>query len=248
MPTSNHTTYCIYRIVCFATGRVYIGQTNNYAQRYRDHINKLKKGKHVNKQLQRAVNKYGLERFYFEIIEEGLSFEKSNEREIFWIKHYDSFANGFNATSGGRSSPTRSVQCVWNGIEYGSIADAARATGINLYVITWRISQGFTRDEDVKPYMKKCEWNGCQYQSITEAANAIGVTENAMKHRVKSGFKSDADMKGKGGGAKVKCEWNGISYSSFSAAAKANGVSSFVMRWRIKKGYRCDSDIAIACK
>jgi hypothetical protein len=44
------------------------------------------------------MNKYGVENFSIETIEET---DKPEEREIYWIEYFGSFKNGYNATVGG---------------------------------------------------------------------------------------------------------------------------------------------------
>ena len=46
------------------------------------------------------MNKYGIENFSIETIEECLP-EESSEKEKYWIEYYSSFKNGYNATTGG---------------------------------------------------------------------------------------------------------------------------------------------------
>lgn len=46
------------------------------------------------------MNKYGIEHFYIEEIEE-CDDSIVNEREQYWIKYYHSYLNGYNATLGG---------------------------------------------------------------------------------------------------------------------------------------------------
>lgn len=89
----------IYKITNDVTNKVYIGKTTSAIEkRYKEHI---KQSKYNNKyHLYRAMNKYGLEHFHIEEIEECLS-DKLSEREKYWIKYYDSFKNGYNMTMGG---------------------------------------------------------------------------------------------------------------------------------------------------
>lgn len=50
----------------------------------------------------KAISKYGWEQFSHEILEDGIStLEEAQEREKFWIKHFDTFKNGYNSTEGG---------------------------------------------------------------------------------------------------------------------------------------------------
>jgi len=46
------------------------------------------------------MNKYGCDCFFVDILEE-VPIEVLSEREQFWIKYYDSYHNGYNATFGG---------------------------------------------------------------------------------------------------------------------------------------------------
>ena len=74
-------------------------------KRKNKHFTLLRHNKHNNKHLQSAWNKYSEKNFVFEIIESFESYDPDiiNEREIFWIKYYNSFNKdfGYNNTSGG---------------------------------------------------------------------------------------------------------------------------------------------------
>lgn len=48
-----------------------------------------------------AIYKYGLENFSIDIIEECPP-EILNEKEKYWIKYYNSYKKGYNATEGGQ--------------------------------------------------------------------------------------------------------------------------------------------------
>lgn len=96
----------IYIITNEVNSKCYIGKSEiSIEGRWKDHINKLKSNKHINRnskpdKLQKAWNKYGEDNFTFDILEECLP-EECNEREIYWIAYYDSFKNGYNQTLGG---------------------------------------------------------------------------------------------------------------------------------------------------
>lgn len=91
--------YCITNLI---NSKRYIGQTNfSIEERFKEHIADSKKDRCKNRPLYSAFNKYGIENFIIEQIEEVDS-EKLNEKEIFWIKEYHSYGSfGYNATSGG---------------------------------------------------------------------------------------------------------------------------------------------------
>ncbi len=52
--------------------------------------------------LYRAIEKYGIEHFHIEQIEET---NNPEEQEKYWIEYYGSFKNGYNATTGGDGRP-----------------------------------------------------------------------------------------------------------------------------------------------
>lgn len=59
-----------------------------------------KKRKNEKRPLYSAMNKYGIENFKIEQIEE-CSDNIVDEREVYWIEYYQTFKQGYNATKGG---------------------------------------------------------------------------------------------------------------------------------------------------
>ena len=92
----------IYGFFHKASGRWYIGLSNNIDRRYRQHKSSSKTGE--NGRFYNAIRAYGLEAFEFVILEE-CAVEFLPERERFWIIAKDAFYNGFNLTRGGEISP-----------------------------------------------------------------------------------------------------------------------------------------------
>ena len=95
----------IYKITNKVNGKIYIGQSVNIEQRWKAHRNTAYNmyDKNYDKPLYRAIRKYGLENFCFEIIEECLVSEL-NEKERYYISFYNSFFDGYNLTLGGDGS------------------------------------------------------------------------------------------------------------------------------------------------
>ena len=60
----------IYALLNYKTEKMYIGSTNNIKRRISKHFSTLKGNKHSNMYLQNAYNKYGLESFKTEVLEE----------------------------------------------------------------------------------------------------------------------------------------------------------------------------------
>ncbi len=60
----------IYTITNLIDNKIYIGFSYNINTRFIDHKHNIKKNKHINNHLQQAINKYGIENFEFELLEE----------------------------------------------------------------------------------------------------------------------------------------------------------------------------------
>jgi len=79
----------IYSIINTINDKVYVGKSKNLYRRKYQHFVQLKSGKHPNEYLQSSVNKYGVENFYYNVIE-FCNEDVLGEREYYWIDHYDS--------------------------------------------------------------------------------------------------------------------------------------------------------------
>lgn len=94
----------IYKITNNINNKCYIGQTSNIKSRFADHKRNYQLGGlEEDKLLYKAIRKYGIENFSFEVIEEDI--ENYNEREKYWISFYNSYKNGYNMTPGGEEPP-----------------------------------------------------------------------------------------------------------------------------------------------
>lgn len=91
----------IYKITNILNGKSYIGKTlKSVEERFQEHIRDSQKSRCEKRPLYDAMNKYGIENFQIEQIEE-CSDNIVNERETYWIEWYGSFKYGYNATLGG---------------------------------------------------------------------------------------------------------------------------------------------------
>jgi group I intron endonuclease len=92
----------IYGLKNKITGKWYIGQSTNILRRFRDYKT-LRCKKQPN--IYFAIIKYGFDSFEKIILEECESADWILDyREIYWIKFYDSFLNGYNLTEGGKTN------------------------------------------------------------------------------------------------------------------------------------------------
>lgn len=93
----------IYKITNKINNKIYIGQSKNIEQRWKEHIrhSKDKYSRHK-PYIHSAINKYGKDNFKFDVIEE-CKFEELDEKERYYIKLYNSNKRGigYNITPGG---------------------------------------------------------------------------------------------------------------------------------------------------
>ena len=76
----------------------YVGQSIDIAKRWKAHLQRYKIfNKEYDKVLYQAFRKYGISNFNFTILEE-CSREQLNEKELYWIKYYDSYRHGYNCS------------------------------------------------------------------------------------------------------------------------------------------------------
>lgn len=80
--------------------KLYIGQSLNAEQRFKSHC----KRNRDNSLIDKAIQKYGKEHFWYEILEAQT--ENYNEQEKYWISHLNSLRpSGYNILSGGDEPP-----------------------------------------------------------------------------------------------------------------------------------------------
>lgn len=107
--------YIVYKIVCVVNNKLYIGQTTKtLKERLNKHLASSREERTKNVKFYRAIRKYGEDKFKIFLIEEVGSQEELDERELYWINHYDSVENGYNtkATKGKCGGDTLSDH--WN--------------------------------------------------------------------------------------------------------------------------------------
>lgn len=184
-----------------------------------------KNGPQYNNHLYSAMRKYGLENFTFNVIEECRN-EDLDDREIYWIKQYNSndADYGYNNTGGGQSAgsvvTTSISQYDLEGnliATYCSFAEASRATGGDRGYISelcnghyglsansqWRYSE----DDPPGEYWHNSMRHVCQYDMD---GNLISVYENA----------------------KVASDSTGVGYVNILNCLSGNKMSAENYQWR----------------
>lgn len=137
----------IYKITNTLNNKIYIGQTiKSVEKRFQQHKNNSNKPYFSQIVLYKAFNKYGIENFICEEIEQ-VENNLLDEREKYWIEYYDSFFNGYNSTLGGRAT--------------------------QLY--NWDIDDIIEKYQELKSARKVANEIGCDHSTIDRILNENGV-------------------------------------------------------------------------
>ena len=167
----------IYKITNIINNKLYIGKTvNTIEKRFNQHKNESKTERAKNRPLYRAINKYGIENFEIEIIEE-CNYDILNEREIYWINYYDTYNNGYNATLGGDWTITidyKKVLDIWNKNNNITVKQIAEFMGHDIGVISRILKEhGITKEEIIKRGQDSYSYKVAQLDKDTEEIIAI---------------------------------------------------------------------------
>jgi group I intron endonuclease len=92
----------VYKITNIINKQCYVGISLNIFKRWNTHINNVYNDNcpESDKALYKAMRKYGIENFTFQIIE-FCSENELQQKEIQWINHFNSYKDGYNETVGG---------------------------------------------------------------------------------------------------------------------------------------------------
>lgn len=98
----NNRPYKVYKYTNTITGMIYIGQTCKTLEQRADKGRNYKGSRYFYS----AINKYGFDAFVAEILEDGLTKEEADEREMYYISKYNSTDHniGYNISKGGHNS------------------------------------------------------------------------------------------------------------------------------------------------
>lgn len=184
----------IYLITNIVNGKQYVGQTRRKAQRrWRQHITD---SKHKSA-LHNAINKYGEDSFYLQILDEANSQEELNELERHWIFELSTLKpSGYNLTTGGGADYTVSestrqkVSASWENREISSETKTKMSE-------SWKKKFALDPEHKAKKvaHLAKayghnrvpilCKENETTYVSITAAARALGVDATMISRQLK---------------------------------------------------------------
>lgn len=162
--------YKIYKIQ-FPNGKVYIGQSCNYHNRWREHLREAALGNTT--KVYKAMRKYKTDITSFSIIEENiLTQEEANAKEIYYIKKYDSWHNGYNCNSGGGNIEHLS----------GENHPLSILTDVELYELRQiRASKMYSMNEVYSFYKDRISYSGFQKDWNYETRQDIASQWNTEK-------------------------------------------------------------------
>lgn len=95
---------CIYKWTNLVTGKVYIGQTQNFYNRMVQY-----RIKGATPRLQNSIKKYGIDSFDIEVVE-LCDIEHLNEREQYWMDYYCSYCSDYGYNISPTAGTTRGVK------------------------------------------------------------------------------------------------------------------------------------------
>lgn len=134
------------------------------------------------------MNKYGIEHFHIEEIEE-CDDNIVNEREVYWIKFYNSYHNGYNATYGGEGRREydgeefyqlyqQGLTCVEiaqiKNCDPGIVGKYLRSKGINTFTLQAQRAKQL--------YGKKCR--GIKNENIIEFSSMMDAARYIVEHKL----------------------------------------------------------------
>lgn len=163
--------YLIYKHTS-PSGKSYIGQTNDYDRRCRDHQQPSSRCV----KFRAAINKYGWDNFTHEILEESLTLLLANEQEEYWINFYDCVNSGYNLLNGGLNRTH------------------AEETKVK-FRLRRHSELTIEKIKNKSPRSKPIIIYDIQYQSINEAAKTLGMQSSVIWRGLKSGRKGFSYVK-----------------------------------------------------
>ena len=182
----------IYRIYNDVNNHVYIGQTSmRISDRWSGHLSSARNENlsNYNDTIHKAMRKYGIDKFHIEVIEKCDN-DFLNEREIYWIKYYNSFENGYNETLGGDGCQKynhKEIVEIYK--KTHNLSETARQIGCCIGTVIKVLDVAEDCGEDLQRY-RNFEWAKepiyqidkdtleiiAEYPSITEAAKVMNGT------------------------------------------------------------------------
>jgi group I intron endonuclease len=179
----------IYKIVNDINDKVYVGKTllPTIEMRFKQHCQDAVKKRMKKRPLYSAMNKYGIEHFSIELIEE-CSEEEASLREQYWIGFYKSYTEGYNATLGGDGKTyidINEVLLLWE--DGKSIKEIAQILGHDANWLSLRLKEYIPNEEIQK---RATESKSKQVQMLDRITGQVlqefNSTRDAARYLIKA--------------------------------------------------------------
>lgn len=190
----------IYKITNKINSKSYIGQSIDIERRWRSHKTEPfnPNASQYNTIFYKAIRKYGINNFSFEILEE-CAIEELDQKEKYWINYYSTYiqnkdAQGYNMTDGGQSKVilynTNDILTLWTAgktvseiaeimqCNVNTVANHLEAKGISKQERTYRANE--YKGVKVEQYTLDGQFVA-EHLSISAAIRSLGLAENTGK-------------------------------------------------------------------
>jgi hypothetical protein len=175
-------------------GKQYVGLTTRpLSTRVKGHISSALKGKGSEYSLQAAIREHGSKSITFKIIDTAETEEDLSEKEILYIKQYDTLTpNGYNLNRGGAIGQGGEIYEV-EGEEYFGLAKVADAYGIleitmhkRMQSGTWTLEQacGIEPPPEIEQLGLKIALDGMEFLSISKACEFYKIDKRIIDMRI----------------------------------------------------------------
>lgn len=181
----------IYKITNKLNNKAYIGQSKHIEQRWKEHQQLSRKSL-----IHKAIEKYGINNFTFEILEE-CSVDELDEREIYWIKVYNTFENGYNLTRGGNSGFSYNIETVYQEyLKTNSMKQTAKNIGCHETTVrnilrVYGINKSEIQQEKIVEQIDPITLEKINtFKCLQDAADSVGVCKSAISQAITGKHKS----------------------------------------------------------
>lgn len=219
---------CIYMITNIITNERYIGQTRDYQRRVWQHKSAAKKGSHL--KISKAIAKYGIDNFKFDVLEE-CSLEELNDKERYYISElkpeYNVCAggigpNGLHLTDEEKERSRQAAKKQW-----ANMTEEQKQRVIEKQLTGPR--KGHEVSTETREKLRKA--------NLGKKQSEVTVRKRSLKNR-------DALKGNKNGNKKIRCVETGEVFESVKQAAEHIGINpsgiTSVLKGRQRKagGYK----------
>lgn len=167
----------IYKIINKINGKIYVGQSVDIVERWKQHGYKAfnEKEKGYKSAIHAAFRKYGIENFELMILEE-CSVNELDEKERYWIQELNTLTpNGYNILPGGQKYRITKTCTIC-----GTALDPNNKTGLCIKCYHKDIRKNIPNQEELSETLFNYKGN------FTKVGEHYGVSDNAVRKWCKS--------------------------------------------------------------